>query len=120
MYRQVQVSALRSLAAAQAHIPRGMQDCFRLHPEMYASELDEEEDEMEEELRARETAQSGESGSSEEVSHEAAKSSPPSSESKEVEHPHRDGTGSDGQSDETAGKQADELLPRAVFDSQSK
>src|SRR4051812_10958658 len=40
-------------------VSRGMQDCFRLHPEIYASELDEEE--VEEELREREEAQDGES-----------------------------------------------------------
>ncbi|RDL31970.1 Uncharacterized protein BP5553_09372 [Venustampulla echinocandica] len=32
---------------------KGMQDCFRQHPEMYGSELDDDEDEVEEELRAR-------------------------------------------------------------------
>lgn len=31
---------------------RGMQDCFRQHPEMYGSELEDDEDELEEELRA--------------------------------------------------------------------
>jgi intermembrane space import and assembly protein 40 len=29
-----------------------MQDCFRQHPEMYGSELEDDEDELEEELRA--------------------------------------------------------------------
>lgn len=31
---------------------RGMQDCFRQHPDMYGSELEDDEDELEEELRA--------------------------------------------------------------------
>lgn len=35
---------------------RGMQDCFRLHPEMYGEELDDEEDDIEDELRARQEA----------------------------------------------------------------
>jgi len=39
-------------------VGRGMQDCFRAHPEVYASELEDEEDEIEEELRAREAAKS--------------------------------------------------------------
>lgn len=39
---------------------RGMQDCFRLHPEMYGSELDDEEDDIEDELRARQEASNGE------------------------------------------------------------
>lgn len=33
-----------------------MQDCFRAHPEIYASELEDEEAEMEEELREREAS----------------------------------------------------------------
>ena len=33
---------------------RGMQDCFRQHPEIYGAELEDDEDEVEEELRARE------------------------------------------------------------------
>lgn len=40
---------------------RGMQDCFRLHPEMYGSELEDDEDEIEEELRARENGSSDKS-----------------------------------------------------------
>lgn len=32
-----------------------MQDCFRLHPEMYGSELEDDEDELEDEIRARES-----------------------------------------------------------------
>ncbi|CAG8949222.1 hypothetical protein HYFRA_00004846 [Hymenoscyphus fraxineus] len=35
---------------------KGMQDCFRAHPEMYGPELEDEEDEVEDELRAREQA----------------------------------------------------------------
>ncbi|KIN00565.1 hypothetical protein OIDMADRAFT_165173 [Oidiodendron maius Zn] len=40
---------------------KGMQDCFRLHPEMYGSELEDDEDEIEEELRARENGSSDKS-----------------------------------------------------------
>ncbi|TVY48849.1 Mitochondrial intermembrane space import and assembly protein [Lachnellula occidentalis] len=35
---------------------KGMQDCFRLHPEMYGAELEDDEEEVEEELRAREAS----------------------------------------------------------------
>lgn len=35
-----------------------MQDCFRLHPEMYGSELEDDEDEGEDELLPREDASS--------------------------------------------------------------
>ncbi|TVY87905.1 Mitochondrial intermembrane space import and assembly protein 40 [Lachnellula willkommii] len=33
---------------------KGMQDCFRQHPEMYGAELEDDEEEVEEELRTRE------------------------------------------------------------------
>jgi intermembrane space import and assembly protein 40 len=36
-----------------------MQDCFRQHPDMYGAELEYDEDELEDELRAREAASSG-------------------------------------------------------------
>ena len=39
---------------------RHMQDCFRAHPEMYASEL--EDDEVEEEIRAQDNAKAAASG----------------------------------------------------------
>ncbi|EKD18298.1 CHCH domain-containing protein [Drepanopeziza brunnea f. sp. 'multigermtubi' MB_m1] len=40
---------------------KGMQDCFRKHPEEYGSEMEDDEDEVEEEIRARESiAESGE------------------------------------------------------------
>jgi intermembrane space import and assembly protein 40 len=39
-----------------------MQDCFRLHPELYGSELEDDEDEIEDELLARENASSSKSG----------------------------------------------------------
>lgn len=41
---------------------KGMQDCFRQHPEMYASEL--EDDEVEEEIRAQEDAKAAARGDS--------------------------------------------------------
>lgn len=50
---------------------RGMQDCFRLHPEMYGSELEVDEDEIEEELLARENAASGESETTSKLINEA-------------------------------------------------
>jgi mitochondrial intermembrane space import and assembly protein 40 len=42
-----------------------MQDCFRQHPEMYGSELEDDEDEVEEELRARESTGTLDSSSQE-------------------------------------------------------
>lgn len=35
---------------------RGMQDCFRAHPDMYGSELEDDEAELEAEIQAQEAA----------------------------------------------------------------
>jgi intermembrane space import and assembly protein 40 len=40
-----------------------MQDCFREHPEMYGSELQDDEDELEEEVRGEMAARDGEPSS---------------------------------------------------------
>lgn len=32
---------------------KGMQDCFRAHPDVYGAELEDEEEEIDEELRAQ-------------------------------------------------------------------
>lgn len=37
-----------------------MQDCFRQHPEMYGSELEDDEDELEDDLRAEASPRSSE------------------------------------------------------------
>merc|ERR1712093_837595 len=65
---------------------KGMQDCFRLHPEMYGSELEDE-------LRARESAAA--SGNDKDASERTQQVSektipPPAEEKKVVEEPHRD------------------------------
>ena len=39
-----------------------MQDCFRAHPEMYGSELEDEEEEVEAEIRAQEDAKAAARG----------------------------------------------------------
>lgn len=46
-----------------------MQDCFRAHPEMYGSELEDDEEEVEAEIRAQEDARAAARG---DVSHEEA------------------------------------------------
>lgn len=63
MYREVQVSIDISFGKWDWWLTRcrGMQDCFRAHPEMYGSELEEDEDDLEEEIRAQE-AQRAEGG----------------------------------------------------------
>ncbi|KAH8593442.1 hypothetical protein B0O99DRAFT_742797 [Bisporella sp. PMI_857] len=62
---------------------KGMQDCFRQHPEMYASELDEDEDEIEEELRERERAKSAEASSEASIEPTELSPSPPKLEMKQ-------------------------------------
>lgn len=112
---------------AQLTASRGMQDCFRLHPEMYASELedDEDEDEVEEELRARETAPAGEE--SRIPSSESAKVTTPeqstttqTAERKPVEQSHRDSSSTIAENTEKAGEEGEELLPKAAYDATSK
>ena len=102
---------------------RGMQDCFRLHPEMYASELEDEEDEIEEELRAREASPPVE----ESLSSESAKVSTPSqspateaTESKPVEQPHRESSSTIPEKVHKVGDEGEELLPKATQDAVSK
>lgn len=104
---------------ARADTNRGMQDCFRLHPEMYASELDDDEDDVEEELRAREAADAGESPDKPSEAH--ASSTPPIPDAKQpVEEPHRDSSNATVGDAQSGGEPAEELLPKAAHDAQSK
>lgn len=45
-----------------------MQDCFRQHPEMYGSELEDDEDEVEEEIRGQIAAKETEAPVESEIS----------------------------------------------------
>ena len=58
-----------------------MQDCFRQHPEMYASELadDEEDEDLQEEIRARDTSDSGDKDQLDNASKAQAAPNPQSS-----------------------------------------
>ena len=55
-----------------------MQGCFRAHPEMYGSELEDDEEELEAEIRAHEDAKAAARG---DISHEEANFSAKSAES---------------------------------------
>lgn len=137
MYRQVQVRSLaRGLSCAD--FGRGMQDCFRQHPDMYGSELEEDEDEVDE-LLAKETAQSAKETQVESSASKAAsapsietaeKPSPkadsaPSVESKteqptsglkgKIEH-HRDSEHTAPSSAQIGGDEGGELLPKSAHD----
>ena len=121
-----------------------MQDCFRAHPEMYASELENEEDEIEEELRAREVANGSEEGGSEPLPQKAAvsriseeqsekksegKSEPTEpttqkateSNSDSPEEKHRDSRNSTTpESTQNSGDEGGDLVPRAAHDATTK
>ncbi|KAL2070524.1 hypothetical protein VTL71DRAFT_13550 [Oculimacula yallundae] len=108
----------------------GMQDCFRLHPEMYGSELEDDEDEVEEELRARESAAASEDESSEPKEAQEKPNEPPTEASEEkkpaqlseekqvVQEPQRNSNkeDSEGSSKSLPGDDGGELVPRATHD----
>jgi intermembrane space import and assembly protein 40 len=106
-----------------------MQDCFRQHPEMYGSELEDDEDEVEEDLRAREGAQaSGEAKdapsaqSPESSSPEAHQQAAPQPSEKKENAPavHRDSRHTEPGTAQPAGDEGEELVPKAVHDATSK
>lgn len=111
---------------AQLTGPRGMQDCFRLHPEMYASELEDDEDEVEEELRAREAAPSSEQTTlpSADSANESKASEPTPgpavAESKSVEQAHQDSSNTVAVNTQNLGDGEKELLPKVAHDARSK
>ena len=119
MHRQVQVSWFVCEMGAGTDCYRGMQDCFRAHPEMYPSELEDEEDEIEEELRTREgTGASGEAPtkSTPEPTPQAANDATPEpTEPKKATEaaPHRDSSSTTAEV-EQAGDEGGKLVPRAA------
>ncbi|KAA8570613.1 hypothetical protein EYC84_000012 [Monilinia fructicola] len=118
---------------------KGMQDCFRAHPEMYASELEDDDAEVEEELRAREAAKGSDEGSSERsksLAQEAPESKKPKekssgpltpttqidteSNSKPTEEKHRDSQSSNTpEFTPNVGDEGGKLVPRAAHDATS-
>lgn len=106
-----------------------MQDCFREHTEMYESELEDDDVEVEEELRAREAAKGPDGGSSDSKKFEKKSSEPltpttqeaTESKSKPTEERHRDGQNSTMPKSTThSGDEGGELVPRAAHDATSK
>jgi len=103
---------------------KGMQDCFRQHPEMYGSELEDDEDDIEEEIRARENAEAyGEAPAKSvpELSQQASKEAPPQpTEPKKAEVSHRDSQSTTAEDAQKAGDEGGELVPKAAYDASSK
>jgi intermembrane space import and assembly protein 40 len=98
-----------------------MQDCFRQHPEMYGAELEDDEDEVEQELRAREVAKVAErpsippkSQTQDTTPAKAAQESEP-----KVAEAHRDSSAAVAKGP-LAGDEGGELLPKAAYDATSK
>jgi intermembrane space import and assembly protein 40 len=101
-----------------------MQDCFRQHPEMYGSELEDDEEEVEEELRARESASApgdvpAESSSeSTEIASTAVEEEP--ERVKVVEEPHHESLGTTAETAQKLGDEGGELVPKSAHDATSK
>ena len=94
-----------------------MQDCFRQHPETYGAELEDDEDEVEEELHAREAA----TAPGDEAPQSTPKTFPePVKEAEERKEPipelHRDSSKTTNSELEKSGDEGCELLPKAVHD----
>jgi len=98
---------------------RGMQDCFRLHPEMYASELEDDEDEVEEELKARESSSTENASAKSSVDPPNTPASSQPEQKKSTAAPHRDSLNSPVGSAQSGGE-GDELLPKSAYDATSK
>jgi len=58
-------------------VVRAMQTCFRAHPEMYGSELEDDEDELEDEIRAQEAQKAQDNGESASLKSEAVETDSP-------------------------------------------
>jgi mitochondrial intermembrane space import and assembly protein 40 len=121
MHRQVQVKHWKSEHTRLylwLTLNRGMQDCFRQHPDMYGSELEDDEDELEEELRAEDSPGSSDAsgdmttavkGQPQPSQPAAQKGSKPAMEnSKSSTKPTK------------AGDEGGELIPKAAHDGKSK
>lgn len=113
---------------------RGMQDCFRLHPEMYGSELEDDEDDVEDEIRAQEAqrAQETDGKSQSQEADSPAKSQPlkiaptsaPQGAEKEIpaekESPKAALKTEEVKVPTSAPESSEEAVPRAAYDASSK
>jgi len=93
---------------------KGMQDCFREHPEMYQSELEDDEDQVEEELRTREVAQNPDPEAHSEEPESKPTQEVPSSGT--VVETHQESQASHPDHVQKLRDEGGELLPKAVHD----
>lgn len=103
---------------------RGMQDCFRQHPETYASEFEDDEEEVEEELRAREAVPAEKDADKPQIedtkpAEPSQSAAPETAKSKPTEQPHLDSRDATSQQATTLGNEGGELVPKAAHDATS-
>jgi len=107
---------------------KGMQDCFRLHPEMYGSEIQDDEDEVEEEIRADIAAGEAQQPTSSKPRPEAdetlsvVKEVPAPQEEPEspVSDAHRDSESTHHTETQKVGDEGGDLIPKAMHDATPK
>ena len=102
---------------------RGMQDCFRQHPETYASEFEDDEDELEEELRARDVGSPDQelptpSSKTTDTPESLPKVAPEPAQSEPVDQPYRNSTNVTAGEVQKSGD-GGEQLAKAVHDARS-
>lgn len=93
-----------------------MQDCFRQHPETYASEFEDDEDVVEEELRERDASASTVSAKASEPSPKATAEAA----EKPVEQAKRDVSNVTPKKLQKSADEEEELVPRAAHDATSE
>jgi intermembrane space import and assembly protein 40 len=101
-----------------------MQDCFRQHPETYASEFEDDEDELEEELRARDAGSPDQElptppSKTTDTPEPSPKVAPEPAQSDPVDQPYRDSPNVTKDKVQKSGDEGEQLLPKAVHDARS-
>jgi intermembrane space import and assembly protein 40 len=92
---------------------------------MYGSELEDDEDEVEEEIRAQESERASGEASAKSTPEAALKSSkealsPPAQEKATPDAPHRDSQSTTAAETQKAGDEGGDLVPKASYDATSK
>ncbi|EPE24388.1 hypothetical protein GLAREA_08240 [Glarea lozoyensis ATCC 20868] len=105
---------------------KGMQDCFRAHPEEYGAELEDDEEEVEQELRARQQDSNSEKASTQaetlplqaEPSQEPPKVGTEVNKKESIENtePYRDSTNTKSAEATKSGDEGGHLVPKSAHD----
>ena len=102
-----------------------MQDCFRQHPETYASEFEDDEEEVEDELRARDTVDTKEVSPTPESetatsSESSQKVAPEATQTKPAVETHLDNSDASASNMKVPVDEAEHYVPKAAYDAVSK